>query len=742
MDKGVVKVEVDVMVVELEDSSRILDLKAPVEDVLLLEERGEGGFCDEGGVGVNADVVGDVGCTPTKVCSDVVALAPSTVGMVFFSWQEVETYYKAYARCVTDSQIEEDSSVKTSKKCECPVHIYASVNAENENEWVVRKVVNEHQKHNPTLSKSRFIAAHRKEEMNCRVKRKLKDIRNEFYREKKLKLKDGDAKAMLEYFEKMTEGNHIFFHTYRLDNFGQMGIAPGGILTDQAVAMRNALRSTMPETRHHWCIWHMTEKFSQKLGKCKGYNEFKDELLNPIYDSLFVPEFESSWMAVINKHALEDNVWLDGMKTTQRVVSIHSICDDYVNKHTTLAELKEMYCRAMEKRVKTESNMILIGVCRNKEMKNEYLTQYKRNYRVHFDMSTKLAECECSLFNHSGIICRHMIKLYDILCEEVPDRYIQRRWRKDVSRKHTCVKVAYYDPSKTVHVVSYDEMQLAFEPIFSKASVFMDTQQLVLEFLKLLDIRVYEKRVMIESEMLNQTPSSVCLKDKQVGTPASTTTKRKADCGIPTTESYKLPSSARNEGNVKDPPRKAKPACRTTDDRHYLVVKKAIKAKPKQKTKVTVSKGTLHLTDVNQGAIVPTSNSRWPAQYRCSNGVPMVDPDGSLGLFNLAGCTQRVLFPDNQASTNGKEKKGNKLKGEIVGENSTLTTDVTYLASLPSTVEFVAMSLLASHMIMNPPSNQKVPKYAPSVPSPVKRELDVRHGSHCVEDVYLVGVLD
>ncbi|KAL2920987.1 Protein FAR1-RELATED SEQUENCE 4 [Bienertia sinuspersici] len=258
MDKGVVEVEVDAMVVDLEDSSRILDLEAPIEDVLLLEERGEGGFCDEGGVGGYADVVGDVGCTPTKECSDVVALAPPTIGMVFSSWQEVETYYKAYARqqgfgvvraswsvtrpkirqgnvgismdlCVTVSQIEEDLGVKTSKKCECPVHIYASVNAENENEWVVRKVVNEHQNHNPTPSKSESITAHRKEEMNCHVKRKLKlghsaglkemainerDIRNKLYREKKLKLKDGDAKAMLKYFEKMTEGNQIFFtHT-------------------------------------------------------------------------------------------------------------------------------------------------------------------------------------------------------------------------------------------------------------------------------------------------------------------------------------------------------------------------------------------------------------------------------------------------------------------------------------------------------------------------------------------------
>ncbi|KAL2905232.1 Protein FAR1-RELATED SEQUENCE 12 [Bienertia sinuspersici] len=86
---------------------------------------------------------------------------------------------------------------------------------------------------------------------------------------------------------------------------------------------------------------------------------------------------------------------------------------------------------------------------RNKETKKEFLTEYKRNYQVHFDMRSKLAECECNLFKHSGIMCHHMIKLYNILGEEVPDRYIMRRWRKDVLRKHTHVKVAYHDPSKT-----------------------------------------------------------------------------------------------------------------------------------------------------------------------------------------------------------------------------------------------------------------------------------------------------
>ncbi|KAL2893267.1 Protein FAR1-RELATED SEQUENCE 5 [Bienertia sinuspersici] len=498
MNKGAIQVKVDAMVVELEDSSHILDLEAPVEananSMCCCWRRG-------GGVGVDADVVGDVGCTPTKKCSDVVALAPPAFGMVFSSWQEVETYYKAYARHRGLLWSELLGQVTRPKIRQGNVGML--------NGLVIDLA--------SLIGGERFIATYRKEEMNCHVKRKLKlgnsaglkvaqihnmlakernglqemainerDVRNELYREKNLKLKDGDAKAMLEYFEKMTEGNQNLFHTYRLDNFGQIcatyeefndvvcfdttyltnqyefpfanfttetfewvfrtwvhcmrGIALGGILTDQAAVMRNALRSAMPETCHHWCIWHITEKFSQKLGKCKGHNEFKDELLNVIYDSLFVPEFESSWMVVINKHGLEDNLCLDGMKTTQRVESIHSFFDDYVNKHTTLAEFAEMYCRAMEKRAEMErqydahseafTRQITCGFpcesvfqhyytdmkfkeiqhecsrimflhcfknvmtsenvteytfedrvwCRNKETKKEFLTQYKRNY--------------------------------------------------------------------------------------------------------------------------------------------------------------------------------------------------------------------------------------------------------------------------------------------------------------------------------------------------------------------------
>ncbi|KAL2896205.1 Protein FAR1-RELATED SEQUENCE 9 [Bienertia sinuspersici] len=496
MDKGVVEVEVDAMVMELEDSSRILDLEALVEDVLLLEERGDGGFCDEGEL-------------------ELMLMLLVMLGVQQQRSQEVETYYKAYAKQqgfgvvraawsgykAKDSHIEENSGVKTSKKCECPMQIYA-----------ISKVVNEHQNHNPTHSKSRFITTHCKEEMNCHVKRKLKlghsaslkvaqihnmlarernglqemaingrDIRNELYREKKLKLKDGDAKAMLELVP------------------GKGDVGPD--IHKTFVLGRNVNHSTRRDTQH-WL----------SLQRCIA-EQWRRE-----------PRRKSNMMLI---RCYTDMKFKEIQRECSRIMSY------------------------------TFANKVW---CLNKETKKEYLTQHKRNYRVRFDMISKLAECECSLFNHSGIICSHMIKLYDILGEEVPDIYILRRWTKDISRKNTRVKVAYHDPSKTEHVVSYDEMQLVFESIFSKALVFKDTKHLVLEFLELLDIRVDEKRVMIENEILNQTPSFVCLKDKQVRTPASATAKRKADCGIPTPESDKPPSSAGNEGNVKDPPRKAKPA--------------------------------------------------------------------------------------------------------------------------------------------------------------------------------------
>ncbi|XP_021768933.1 protein FAR-RED IMPAIRED RESPONSE 1-like [Chenopodium quinoa] len=62
--------------------------------------------------------------------------------------------------------------------------------------------------------------------------------------------------------------------------------APIGILTDQDQAMRKALKAVMKGTTHRWCIWHILNKFGQKIGKRVFYPELKMGLHQAVYDGL------------------------------------------------------------------------------------------------------------------------------------------------------------------------------------------------------------------------------------------------------------------------------------------------------------------------------------------------------------------------------------------------------------------------------------------------------------------------
>ncbi|XP_021744017.1 protein FAR-RED IMPAIRED RESPONSE 1-like [Chenopodium quinoa] len=151
---------------------------------------------------------------------------------------------------------------------------------------------------------------------------------------------------------------------------------PKSILTDQAAAIRKAISLKMPTARLRWCIWHIMRKIPEKLGKCDGYMDFKSPLKKVIYESFTKEEFESRWISLVNEHKLEANDWLSdlyeerhmwvpafmkehfwvGMKTTQRVESINSFFDGFVNRNTKLHEFPLKYNRAMTKRVRDENN--------------------------------------------------------------------------------------------------------------------------------------------------------------------------------------------------------------------------------------------------------------------------------------------------------------------------------------------------------------------------------------------------
>ncbi|XP_021713700.1 protein FAR-RED IMPAIRED RESPONSE 1-like [Chenopodium quinoa] len=253
---------------------------------------------------------------------------------------------------------------------------------------------------------------------------------------------------------------------------------------------------------------------------------------------------------------MKEHFWA-GMKTTQRVESINSFFDGFVNRQTKLHEFPEKYTRAMGRRVKSELDAdsrcgkyvrrLVSGFKVEKlfqkiytdakfqelqkecarmgyyvpherqdigNNKTEYvledrvwivpegksedvITDRYRFVRVTFCHETKDVVCECRKFETFGILCKHVIRVLELnRVFDIPEKYILDRWRKDVPRKHTRVKVAYHDPDELPEVQHYRKMMREFEPICEEASAVDDVQtvDMVIGSLKQLHLDVKESR--------------------------------------------------------------------------------------------------------------------------------------------------------------------------------------------------------------------------------------------------------
>ncbi|KAL2923462.1 Protein FAR-RED ELONGATED HYPOCOTYL 3 [Bienertia sinuspersici] len=259
-----------------------------------------------------------------------------------------------------------------------------------------------------------------------------------------------------------------------------------------------------------------------------------------------------------------------GMKTTQRSESIPSFFDGYVNKTTRLCEFPQQYSHAMEvraneekeadancwkytrtlltafpfeaqfrdvytdakfKEVQVQCSRVLyvtplqkrvvgdnvvehlledIVYTRTKKKREEIATMKRRNYGVWFDSASHDSGCECKHFECYGIMCRHLIKVYYMYnMEHVASKFILRRWRKDIQRKHMVVKVAYHDLSKTAQVQRFDKLMVEFERVCLKASLLDGNIHICMELIQLMDLRVEENNTKFYESARAGDPSSL-----------------------------------------------------------------------------------------------------------------------------------------------------------------------------------------------------------------------------------------
>ncbi|XP_061359251.1 protein FAR1-RELATED SEQUENCE 5-like [Gastrolobium bilobum] len=149
------------------------------------------------------------------------------------------------------------------------------------------------------------------------------------------------------------------------------GKYPVAVITDQDMAISNAVSKVFPKTKHRFCLWHIMKKFPEKLSHV--YHEqasFKKHLNGCIWSSKSTQEFEERWKNLLVQYGLVGNEWLHvlysirsswvpifnrstffaGMNTTQRSESINSFFDGFVTSGTTLKEFVEKYNQAVDAR--------------------------------------------------------------------------------------------------------------------------------------------------------------------------------------------------------------------------------------------------------------------------------------------------------------------------------------------------------------------------------------------------------
>ncbi|KAL2894968.1 Protein FAR-RED ELONGATED HYPOCOTYL 3, partial [Bienertia sinuspersici] len=230
--------------------------------------------------------------------------------------------------------------------------------------------------------------------------------------------------------------------------------------------------------------------------------------------------------------------------------SIHSFFDGYMNKTTRLCEFPQQYSYAMEVRANEEEEADANCWKYTRTLLTAF--PFEAQFRdVYTDAKFKEVQVQCSRVLYvtpleKRVVCDNVVEhllediVYtrtkkkgrdcndeekDLLClvyymynvEHVPSKFILRRWRKDIQRKHMVVKVAYHDLSKTAQVQRFDKLMVEFEHVCLKASLLDVNIDTCMELIQLMDLCIEENNTKFYESAQAGDPSLVTPESTSIG---------------------------------------------------------------------------------------------------------------------------------------------------------------------------------------------------------------------------------
>ncbi|OMO86684.1 hypothetical protein CCACVL1_09531 [Corchorus capsularis] len=117
------------------------------------------------------------------------------------------------------------------------------------------------------------------------------------------------------------------------------GQHPRTVIADQDAAIANAIERVLPNTVHHYCMWHIEKKAPEYLSHVfHQFDDFKDNFFQCIHYALVPDEFESKWAKIIEKYGLQENSLLKklqiiekyGLQENSWLKKLHSIREKWI----------------------------------------------------------------------------------------------------------------------------------------------------------------------------------------------------------------------------------------------------------------------------------------------------------------------------------------------------------------------------------------------------------------------------
>ncbi|XP_074305095.1 protein FAR1-RELATED SEQUENCE 5-like [Silene latifolia] len=163
-----------------------------------------------------------------------------------------------------------------------------------------------------------------------------------------------------------------------LDAMGQR--EPHCIITDQCAGIKLGLRVVFKHAKRRYCMWHIMQKLTDKVGPAiSRETDFVSRLNAIVWDAELEPlEFEEKWCQLVNEHNLDGNSWLSTMfrkrrkwipayfrdvpmgcllRTTQRSESQNNFFKRFENAHGTLVEFLMRFQSAIDVQRNTQKQL-------------------------------------------------------------------------------------------------------------------------------------------------------------------------------------------------------------------------------------------------------------------------------------------------------------------------------------------------------------------------------------------------